>query len=141
MRSFSRSSETRAKSSSSRNSTRRPNSESSHIRSVPVSTRSPWMPIFVTRWEPSVWPIAWKPSISIAMVVAEPMSPPTPVVLSPSKNRRSPASDARYTMMSISRSDFHTLKRSSIGIGCTNPPVSPRRSIVATSIVILVLKR
>ena len=43
--------------------------------------------------------------------------------------------------MSISSSDFHTLKRSSIGIGCTNPPVSPRRSIVATSIVILVLNR
>ena len=85
--------------------------------------------------------MAWKPSISIAMVVAEPMSPPTPVVLSPSKNSRSPASDARNTMMSISRSDFQTLKRSSIGIGWTNPPVSPRRSIVATSMVILVLNR
>ena len=36
-------------------------------------------------------------------------------------------------MMSASRSDFHAVNRSSSGMYDTNPPVSPRRSIVATS--------
>ena len=115
---------------------RRPNSVSSHMAvgagldaccALDSRLRDPV--------RPSVWPIAWKPSISIAIVVAERRSPPTPMELSPSKNIRSPASDARETMMSMSRSDFHSLKRSSIGIGDTKPPMSPRRSIVATSIM------
>ena len=42
---------------------------------------------------------------------------------------------------SVSESDFHWLNRSSRGIGCTKPPMPPRRSIVATSIALFLSSR
>ena len=47
------------------------------------------------------------------MGVAPSRSPDTPDELSPSKNMRSPASDARLTMTSASYSDRHCVNRSS----------------------------
>ena len=72
--------------------------------------------------------------MSMATRVAFWRSPPTPTELSPSKNMRSPASEASEMTMSASRSDFQWNIWSSSGIDDTNPPTSPRRSIVATSI-------
>src|SRR6185295_1945483 len=52
------------------------------------------------------------------------MSPPTPVEWSPSKKSRSPASDARKLIASVSRSERHSTNWSSGGIDATNPPMS-----------------
>ena len=59
----------------------------------------------------------------------------TPVELSPSKNRRSPANEARNVITSYSRSERHSVKRSSSGIGDTMPRKSLRGSIVAMSMI------
>ena len=89
----------------------------------------------MTERDAIVSPIAKYASIWVVSAVAPRMSPPTPVEWSPSKNSRSPASDARNVVASISRSVFHCTNWSSGGIDDTNPPTSPRRSIVARSIV------
>ena len=55
------------------------------------------------------------------IMVAFCRSPETPELESPSKNIRSPTSDARLTMMSASYSLRHEVNCSSIGIGLTKP--------------------
>ncbi len=118
-------------------STRLPSSVSRKLRSVPssaVAALPPTIASFDTPWDATVSPMDQYPSIRAATAVALRMSPPTPAELSPSKNSRSPARDARLTMMSASRSERHWTNWSSGGIEDTNPPMSPRRSIVAMSI-------
>ena len=126
-----------SKSSCSFASTRLPSSLSRKFRSVPSSADPMLPPViasFETPWEATESPMDQYPSIRAATAVAPRMSPPTPAELSPSKNSRSPARDARLTMMSASRSERHWTNWSSGGIEETNPPMSPRRSIVAMSI-------
>ena len=89
----------------------------------------------VTPCEATVSPIPQKPSIMVATRVADSRSPDTPEELSPSKNIRSPASDARLTMMSASYSLRQRVNWSSGGIEATMPRYVPPFSMVARSIV------